>query len=132
MPTEAHNKEVWGLKVVSTWFVKTSKFHSMLSTSMPYSFNDKFDIMPGLQHSDMCFNLNQVILLKKSGEYIIPAGTPLSCIIPFKRQEYNFKLSNRTESHIKREKFDKLFATINFALGYKKHIKSKLKCPFDI
>lgn len=95
-------------KWINPWSIKTPKGYSVLFTA-PMHRESIFTILDGIVDTDTYdapvnfpFVLNNVDF-----EGLIPAGTPLAQIIPFKREEWNMDFGN--EKDIRKQ-----FETSNF------------------
>jgi hypothetical protein len=64
---------------------------------MTYEYNEYFDVLPGIIHSDVYHTINQQICLKKEGEFIIKKGTPLAMYVPFKRESFDMTMQMEDE-----------------------------------
>jgi hypothetical protein len=84
-------------KFMNHWGIKTSKGYSVLITQ-PFHRESVFTIMPGVVDTDAYtppinfpFTLND-----PKFEGIIPAGTPLAQVIPFKREAWKMTFGDET------------------------------------
>jgi hypothetical protein len=79
-------------KFINSWGVKTPKGYSSLFIPPSHNPNPWFEIMPGLVDTDnYTAPVNFPFVLKDLNfEGIIPAGTPMAQIIPFKREEWSW------------------------------------------
>jgi len=86
-PHVAENENV--AKISNPWAIKTTKGHSCLFIE-PMHRDTIFSIFPGIVDTDSYFSpIEFPFTLKKKGfEGLIPAGTPVAQIIPFKRQRW--------------------------------------------
>jgi hypothetical protein len=86
-------------KWINAWSIKTPKGYSTLFVPPLHNPNPWFECFPGLVDTDKYFaNVNFPFVLKDPKfEGIIPAGTPMIQIIPFKRDEWQFKVGNDKE-----------------------------------
>lgn len=85
-------------KAVSPWRSITPKGYSILQLPLFYHFNDDFTVMPGIIDTDIHSQLNQQVLYMSDKEEIfIKRGTPFVQYIPFKRENYSYKIGYRTE-----------------------------------
>ena len=100
-------------KFMNPWGIKTPKGYSCLFINPVHRENDTFSILEGIVDTDT-YNLpvNFPFVLKDS-EWtgMIPKGTPIVQILPFKRDswgsEYDFK--NTDELNINLDKFNRSF-----------------------
>jgi hypothetical protein len=92
IPEHAKNKTIMILKAICPWNVITDKGYSLYQFPMYYHYNDLFEVLPGVIHSDVYHNINQQMCIYKEGEFIIKKGTPLAMYVPFKRTDYNLTM----------------------------------------
>ena len=118
------------LKIFTPWIVKTAPGYSVIFHSPLNDQNEYFDVIPGVMDSDQFFpKLNFMIALKdKSFSGIIPAGTPLIQVIPFKRENWEMVIDHTREGmeEIKKRQ-GRVDATLSsvFHLPYRKWFWSK-------
>lgn len=83
------------------WRLITPPGYSTLQLPMFYHYNAEFSVLPGVIRTDSYHELNQQLLIHKPNEKIfIPRGTPLVHYIPFKREEYEIKVSPPTKEDL--------------------------------
>lgn len=83
-------------KFVNNWIIETPKGYSSLIVSPMHRPNTEIDILPGVVDTDnyttpISFPF---VLKNKKFEGLIPAGTPMAQVIPFKREVWNMKFGN--------------------------------------
>jgi hypothetical protein len=85
-------------KWTNPYSIKTTKGYSTLFTQ-PFHRESVFTIMPGIVDTDIYtapvnfpFVLNDLTF-----EGIIPAGTPIAQVIPFKRDAFKMKIGNKKD-----------------------------------
>lgn len=103
-------------KFINHWGIKTPKGYSTLFIE-PMHRESVFTIMPGVVDTDKYYApVNFPFVLKDPKfEGLIPQGTPIAQVIPFKRESYKMKLGNaqdikdieRVQEHLKLKLFDK-------------------------
>jgi len=111
-------------KFVADWAVKTPKGYSSMIMHPMWREDLPFRVLPGIIDTDS-YNgiMNFLFLLKRGYEGIIPAGTPVGQIIPFKRDDWKSSIEVSTL-----EDWDSNFLrdSINFQGTYRKnHFKKK-------
>lgn len=91
-------------KWINSWAIKTEPGYSVLFVQ-PFHRESVFTILPGVVDTDeydapvnFPFVLNDITY-----KGIIPAGTPMAQVIPFKRESWNMEIGN-TESADKQQK----------------------------
>lgn len=105
-------------KWINSWVIKTPKGYSSLFVT-PFHHELPFSIMSGIVDSD-AYNapVNFPFIIKdNSWEGMIPAGTPIAQVIPFKRD--NFEMHFGGEDEIERYEQIKKRARLNFFDFYK-------------
>ena len=120
IPEHAKRNTISILKPVCPWRVFTPKGYSMYQLPMSYEFNEIFEVMTGTIHSDMYHEVNQQMVLKKEGEFMIPKGTPLAVYIPYKRQKYDFECIMETEKLRKKSFLSELSVSTKFRNRFRK------------
>jgi hypothetical protein len=123
-PNYPLNKGVPYAKFVNPYSIITQKGYSVLFTQ-PFHRNSIFTILPGIVDTDTYIPevAFPFILNNPNWEGIIPAGTPMAQIIPFKRESWNYKIGS--EKEIKEiEKIKKKTKT-KFFNSYKKYFWHK-------
>jgi hypothetical protein len=135
-PISTHTKEQYPLKVnghdkkvfkfTGVWSIKTPPGYSCLICQPEYFNENRFRIFPAIVDTDefiepisfpFTFNNNQ-----ETEEYIIEAGTPLAYVLPFKREEWDSKITTYNENN----KSSLLMKTI-WQSAYKKFMHQKKK-----
>jgi hypothetical protein len=93
----AHNAQAYP-KWINHWSIKTPKGYSVLVTQ-PMHRDLPFTIFPGVVDTDKYvvpinfpFTTND-----PNFEGLIPKGTPIAQIIPFKREKWKYKIGNKKE-----------------------------------
>jgi hypothetical protein len=109
----------------SAWSIKTPKNYSCLFVPPLNNPNKIFTIIPGIVDTDTYtpvvnfpFVLNDIKF-----EGLIPAGTPIAQVIPFKRDSWKMEFGNKSDIEEQKQKFYKLRSTIFDS--YKKMFWSK-------
>ena len=77
------------IKFESPWFCRTPPGYSIRMLPMFYHFEQLWDVLPGVIHADTFHDthLNVRFHIRK-GTLVLPAGTPLCQLVPFKRTRY--------------------------------------------
>jgi hypothetical protein len=85
-------------KWINPWSIKTPKGYSVLITQ-PFHRESIFTILPGVVDTDAYTNpVNfPFVLNDTSFSGMIPAGTPIAQVIPFKRENWKGKLGGQKE-----------------------------------
>jgi hypothetical protein len=111
-------------KIMNSWSIKTPKGYSCLFLS-PMHRDNVFTILPGVVDTDS-YNapINFPFVLSDSSfEGLVPAGTPVVQIIPFKRENWVSKTTAETDGIFKQ------MATLDTAFynGYKRSFWKRKK-----
>lgn len=89
-------------KFINPWSIQTPKGYSTLFIPPMHNSNNYFNILPGVVDTDRYHNpVNfPFILNSPTFEGVIPAGTPICQVIPFKRNSFNMNI-NESDNDIK-------------------------------
>ena len=69
LPTlEARDNVALVMKAMCPWHVKTPKGVSMLQLPMHYHYDSRFSLMPGIIPTDIFHNINQQLVIHKTGD----------------------------------------------------------------
>jgi hypothetical protein len=87
-------------KWLNPWAIKTPKGYSCMFKPPAHNPNEWFEILEGIVDTDAYFAAVQFpfVLKNPTAEFMIPAGTPIAQVIPFKREEWKSSLNNDTTS----------------------------------
>lgn len=90
-----HNKKI--AKFTGVWGIETPPGYSCLFYQPEYLRETRFKVFPGIVDTDQYndpigfpFEFNNEY---KKEEYIIEAGTPLVCVLPFKRESWTHEIA---------------------------------------
>jgi len=113
-------------KPICPWKIVTPKGYSVFQMPMYYNYNPIFEVLPGVLHTDVYHTINQQMCIFKEGKFIIKKGTPLATYIPFKREEFDFEMTDNKNLEKKinaqttitnstyRDKFKNLIKVLNW------------------
>lgn len=88
-----YEKEI--LKWINPWHIKTPKGYSVLFTQPMHREDLPFHIMPGIVDTDTFpLSVNFPFFIEEDFEGIIPYGTPIAQVIPFKRDSFSHKIGD--------------------------------------
>jgi hypothetical protein len=109
----AHNSDI--PKFVSPWGIKTPKGYSCLFIP-PCHHNNVVNILPAIIDTDQLHLPVEFPFLLSNPNFtgIIPKGTPIAQVIPFKRDSWEHKISNSKEDHKLLDKLGFQHASIFF------------------
>lgn len=83
-----------GYKFINTWITKTPKGYSSIFMSPVLRDDLPFECLPAIVDTDKHpIPVNFPFFIRKDFEGIIPAGTPVIQIIPFKRESWKIKIN---------------------------------------
>ena len=85
-------------KFINRWIIKTEKGYSCLFIN-PSGYPDlPFVTLPGVVDTDnLLTEINPPFRMKNGWTGVIPAGTPIAQIIPFKRENWKYSIENLGE-----------------------------------
>lgn len=87
------------------WAVRTPKGYSCLFIPPMHNPNEFFVILEGIVDTDAYYSpVHFPFVLKKTTNFVIPAGTPIAQVIPFKRDAWIHKLGT-DKTDIKKSNF---------------------------
>jgi hypothetical protein len=118
------------LKFNSPWVIETEPGVSCLFTSPFNHFEQRFKIIDGIVDTDTYYNNVNLPFLWTGGDadYIIPKGTPLVQVIPFRRESYELEVGVTDE-----DRRHRTAATLGTRMqhGYRSEFWSKRKTTED-
>ena len=117
------------LKPNCPWRVKTPPEWSVWQLPMYYEFDSLFEVLPGIIWSDRDHEINQQMLMKKYGEFVIKRGTPLAMYVPYERNKYSYDISGPNEQNAKWANESYLNVRTKFKGGYRLNQAKVNKCP---
>lgn len=93
------------LKFTNPWVIETPKGYSVQIKNPSNNWSNDIQLLEGVVDTDEYYNeinLPYVWTGQKLGEFIIPRGSPLAHVIPFKRQGYDLKVGLKDEARNKK------------------------------
>ena len=111
-------------KWVNPWGIKTPKGYSVLITA-PFHRDNVFEAMPAVIDTDK-YNVPANIVFQLSDikfEGLVPAGTPIAQVIPFKRDTWSLELGG--EEELKENKNQAKLLNSKFYDKYKTFFRQK-------
>ena len=94
-------------KIENPWRIKTPSNYSVLIKSPPHG-NNMFNILEGIVDTDtfhLPINLPCQWIGGHEGEWLIPKGTPLYQVIPFKREAFEIECGVQDEVELQQMKY---------------------------
>lgn len=110
-------------KFMNPWIIQTPKNYSCLFIS-PLHHDLPFTTLAGVVDTDTYFNpVNFPFIPDPDFEGLIPRGTPIAQVIPFKRESWNMSIELQVESENNQKKFLNVVGKLrgSFFDNYKKH-----------
>lgn len=97
-PNHPRSQNVDFPKFLNYWGIRTPKNYSCLFLQ-PFHRESPFTIFPGVVDTDKFYNpVNFPFMMNdKNWEGIIPAGTPIAQVIPFRRDSYKIKFGEEAQ-----------------------------------
>jgi hypothetical protein len=92
------------LKFQSPWSIETPKGYSVQFKNPSNNWSTDIEILEGIVDTDEFYtpvNFPFVWKGNKMGEFLIPQGTPLVQVVPFKREKYEIEVGERDEDKYK-------------------------------
>ena len=117
------------IKPACPWRIKTPPGWSVWQLPMYYHYNPLFETLPGIIWSDIHHEINQQMLFKQYGEFVIKRGTPLAMYVPYERNKYTYKVEGPTMENAAWTNEAFMHITSKFKGGYKLHQAEVKKCP---
>ena len=117
------------LKPSCPWRVKTPPGWSVWQLPMTYHYNPIFETLPGIIWSDIHHEINQQMLMRQYGEFVLKRGTPLAMYVPYERNKYTYDVSGPNEQNSKWANASFAYVRTKFKGGYKLHQAEVKKCP---
>ena len=129
IPKHVQDNTSMVLKPNCPWRVKTPPGWSVWQLPMYYEFDSLFEVLPGIIWSDRHHEINQQMLMKKYGEFVIKRGTPLAMYVPYERNKYSYDISGPNEQNAKWANESYLNVRTKFKGGYRLNQAKVNKCP---
>jgi len=101
------NEYIAAPKFINNWIIETPKGYSCLIIPPMHRPDTKINILPGVVDTDnYAYTIHFPFALEnKKFEGLIPAGTPMAQVIPFKREKWKMQFGNE-ENRKKAHKID--------------------------
>ncbi len=122
---EGFSKTIY--KYYHGWIIETPKNYSCLVTHPVGYQNLPIRTITGVVDTDKLeTHANAPFLIKKDFEGIIPKGTPMAQIIPFKREDWKMEIDLINEQQVS-HRYDRLYSTIKSSYGINLRSKKEYK-----
>ena len=119
-PQNAKDDFVCVAKTDCPWRVRTSPGWAMMQLPMFYDFNENFTCMPGVTHTEWSHQINQQLLIKKEGEFLLEKGTPLAMYVPIKIANLETTVQDEDQEKYRASFVSNLIFQSKFKGAYKK------------
>jgi hypothetical protein len=118
-PTLIDGKKKTYIKFALPWVIKTPPGYSCLFYQPEYMFNEHFRLLPAIVDCDTYDQqVNFPCYMLKEGSFKLDAGTPLVVVLPYKRDDWDSKITLATKANPN-------LVIRYFERGYKKLFHSK-------
>lgn len=96
-------------KWINPWSIKTPKGYSTLFVS-PMHHDLPFTILPGIVDTDQYYSPVNFPMVVNDPDFegLIPKGTPIAQVIPFKRESWSMKIGSKKDNERQKAITDKL------------------------
>ena len=108
-----------GVKFVNPWRIYTPPGYSVMFTQPTYQFENRFTVLPGIVETDKYHHINFPSIIHTKKDIIIERGTPFIQVIPFKRDDWDFKVGQMTEEQIYQDTTHKTHLSTKFKNAYR-------------
>lgn len=108
-----------GVKFVNPWRIYTPPGYSVMFTQPTYQFENRFTVLPGIVETDKYHHINFPSIIHTKKDIIIDRGTPFIQVIPFKRDNWDFKVGQMTEEQLYQDKTHKTHLATKFKNAYR-------------
>jgi len=119
------------IKANCPWRVRTPEGYSMMQLPMYYHHDELFEVLPGTIWTDIHHEINQQMVIKKHGEFILKRGHPLAAYIPFRRDNFKTIIEGPNPRNRAWDLESRTRLWTKFRFGYRmSQAEHKKKCPF--
>jgi len=108
-----------GVKFTNPWRIYTPPGYSVLFMPPIYQFEKRFTVLPGIVETDAYHHINFPSIWHTKKDAIIERGTPFIQVIPFKRDNWDFDVSQMTETDIENDAREKNELLSKFKNSYR-------------
>lgn len=118
LPDKAGVKKVF--KIILPMSMHVPYGYSIRQMSIPYSYNEDWEIAYGIYKADQVNQINLQLLYKSDKkEILIKQGTPLCVYIPYKREKFIYSVvSNKRKKFLKKDYIYKVRQNGKFRSAY--------------
>ena len=129
LPKHVKDNTSMVLKPACPWRLKTPPGWSCWQLPMYYEYSPLFEVLPGILWSDIHHEINQQMLMKRYGEFVIKRGTPLAMYVPYERNKYTYEVNGPNDENASWANTSYLNVRTKFKGGYKLNQAKAKKCP---
>ena len=108
-----------GIKFINPWRIYTPKGYSVMFITPTYQFEKRFTVLPGIVETDSYHHVNFPSIWHTTKDAIINRGTPFIQVIPFKRNDWDFKTSQMNEKDLDNDAREKTELSTKFKNSYR-------------
>lgn len=108
-----------GIKFQNPWRIYTPKGYSVMFMTPTYQFEKRFTVLPGIVETDNYHHINFPSIWHTTKDAIIERGTPFIQVIPFKRDVWDFDLSQMNDEDLKNDETEKTALSTKFKNAYR-------------
>ena len=108
-----------GVKFNNPWRIYTPPGYSVLFMQPVYQFEKRFTVLPGIVETDHYHHINFPTIWHSTKDVVIDRGTPFIQVIPFKREDWDFKVDQMTQKDIDLDRVEKSELNSKFKNSYR-------------
>lgn len=132
LPARVQGSVQMVLKANCPWRVKTPDGYSMIQLPMSYHYDPVFEVLSGVIWTDIHHEINQQMVIKECGEFLLRRGHPLAMYVPYRREDFTTEIQGPTPEN---EQWDmevrtNLWTKIRGGYRLRQSEAKKRKCPF--
>ena len=108
-----------GVKFANPWRIYTPPGYSVMFMAPTYQFEKRFTVLPGIVETDSYHHVNFPSVWHTTKDAIIERGTPFIQVIPFKRDDWDFNVSQMTDKDSITDEIHKTHLSTKFKNAYR-------------
>ena len=116
-----------GVKFINPWRIYTPKGYSVMFMTPTYQFEKRFTVLPGIVETDSYHHVNFPSIWHTTKDAIINRGTPFIQVIPFKRDDWDYKTSQMNEEDLDFDEREKVELSTKFKNAYRNIVARRNK-----
>ena len=124
-PSHIQKKVCAVLKASCPWKLKTPSGYSVYEMNPFWHFNQNFEVIPGIMHTDYMHAINQQIFiyLEDGQSFTIERGAPFAVYFPFERKTLSLEVREQNDKDKLKEAKASLIHEGKFIGGYTEYFK---------